>query len=49
MIANLKKIQLFIGKHRLTESLELLEESGFTGDLALFVLGEIAAVGCGDA
>lgn len=30
---------------RLTESLEILEESGFTGELALFFLGEIAASG----
>ncbi|MTJ10697.1 hypothetical protein [Anabaena sp. UHCC 0204] len=34
---------------RLTESLELLEKSGFTGDLALFILGEIAACGVCDA
>lgn len=34
---------------RLTESLELLEQSGFTGDLALFILGEIAGVGVWDA
>ncbi|MBO1067364.1 hypothetical protein [Anabaena sp. 54] len=45
-----KKIKLLISQHRLTETLEVLEESGFTGDLALlFILGEIAAVGCGDA
>ena len=33
---------------RLTESLELIEQSGFTGDLALFILGEIAACGVCD-
>ena len=33
---------------RLTESLELLEQSGFSGDLALFILGEIATCGVCD-
>ena len=33
---------------RLTESLELINESGFSGDLALFILGEIAACGVCD-
>lgn len=45
----LKKIKFLISQHRLTETLEVLEKSGFTGDLALlFILGEIATVGCGD-
>ena len=46
-----KKFSTLIRKvrdKRLTESLELIEQSGFTGDLALFILGQIATVGCGD-
>ena len=46
-----KKFSTFIRKvrdKRLTESLELIEQSGFTGDLALFILGEIAACGVCD-
>jgi hypothetical protein len=41
------RLTKLIGKvrdKRLTESLELLEQSGFTGDLALFILGEIQEV-----
>lgn len=45
----LKKIKFLTSQHRLTETLEVLEESGISGDFDLFVLGEIAAVGCGDA
>lgn len=46
-----EKLTNLIGKvrdKRLTESLEILEESGFTGELALFFLGEIAACGVCD-
>lgn len=46
-----KKFSTLIRKvrdKRLTESLELIEKSGFTGDLALFILGEIAACGVCD-
>ena len=46
-----KKFSTLIRKvrdKRLTESLELIEQSGFTGDLALFILGEIAACGVCD-
>ncbi|MDP5017642.1 MAG: hypothetical protein NWQ43_10120 [Dolichospermum sp.] len=41
----LKKIKLLIGGHKLTETLEVLEKSGISGDFDLFVLGEIATVG----
>lgn len=46
-----ERLTNLIGKmrdKRLTESLELLEQSGFTGELALFILGEIATCGVCD-